>query len=230
MQSQWTSALNHRMNLDGSYSWKGTHRNPPQTSAVALYIYGISNYASLKQYVDMVCAITDGLIFVKPARNQYGQMQGTATFQWKTKAQCNLVKSEIQRGRGYGIGGKLIAVKQSVYEYNVKHTELSRDGRIFLSDPSGSDYFMRPMIGLGVEWYTNPWITYGTVDDNHNNGQASDLCRIGHPDDPLMWVATGNDYLKENSYSPNCKAWIEMKKHNPTMIEMENHWGTCQPE
>ena len=101
--------------------------------------------------------------------------------------------------RGYGISGKLIAVEPSVYEYNVRRTGVHRNGRTFLSDPAGSDYFMRPMIGLGVEWYTNPWITYKTVDDNHNNGQASDLCRIGHPDDPLMWVATGNDYLKENS-------------------------------
>ena len=72
-----------------------------------------------------------------------------------------------------------------MYEYNVEYTGNRRDGRTYVSDPAGSDYFMRPLDGPDIAWYTNPLVSQGIIDDKFDNGKASDLCRIEHANDAL---------------------------------------------
>ena len=46
----------------------------------------------MKEYADLVCKFTEGLVFVRPLTDQYGSLQGIVIFQWKTKMQCNKTK------------------------------------------------------------------------------------------------------------------------------------------
>lgn len=81
-RSHWTEKHTAHRNEDGSRSWRGiANYDNPHVSAVAVYLHGLSNYASLRDYVELSFGITQGLIFARPQRCPDGQFQGTAVFQ-----------------------------------------------------------------------------------------------------------------------------------------------------
>ena len=81
---------------DGSRTWRGTaNYDNPQLSAVAVYLHGLSNYASLRDYVELSADITEGLVFARPQRCPEGSFQGTAVFQYRLKEQAMSILEEI---------------------------------------------------------------------------------------------------------------------------------------
>ena len=69
IRSWWTEGRDAHRNDDRSLSWKG-NKDSEQISAVAVYVHGMSNYSSLKEYVELIDSITSGLIFARPWRNE----------------------------------------------------------------------------------------------------------------------------------------------------------------
>ena len=127
-------------NMDHSRSWKGnTLKNPPEWSGVAVYVHGMSNHASVEQYVALFNSITGGLIFVRPNRNEDGSLQGTMVVQYKTRDQADKLLAGLVSDAKHRVEGKIVLSDRSCYEYLVEMKDVTDNAQYYLLDPLGGN-------------------------------------------------------------------------------------------
>ena len=231
-RSYWTTGKSVYTNMDHSRSWKGnTFKNPPEWSGVAVYVHGMSNHASVEQYVALFNSITGGLIFVRPNRNEDGSLQGTMVVQYKTRDQADKLLAGLVPDAKHRVEGKIVLSDRSCYEYLVEEKDVTDNAQYYLLDPLGRECNMYPDQGKETDiWFTGRWVT-NCYDEDYNKGQAGDLCRRQFPDEPLEWVHHPDFFLTPAGYHRKNPSWLAhmanhthgkpKQKRNLTFIERQ---------
>ncbi len=91
-----------------------------QISAIALYLLGMSNRLSLRDYVNMVDDMTEGLLMIRPSRDEQGRCHGINTLHSSTKEQYNKANNAWADGNRKVISGKKVVADVSIHEYKLK--------------------------------------------------------------------------------------------------------------
>ena len=126
--------------------------------------------------------------------------------QYKLREQADAVLAAIVPTARTRIQGKLVLSDRSCFEYLIGIDQVTDDAHYYLLDPMERPINMFPDQGNTTDYcFTNKWVTQGH-DDQYNNGQPGDICRIRFPTKPLEWVVNYEAYLTPGGYHNMCSA------------------------
>ena len=209
-RSHWTIGSRLNQSKDRSQSWKGKPWiKPPQFFEVAVHANGLPNHASVMEYVALFNTFTNGFIFVRHKRQDDGSLQGARITQYKPMEQADAIPDAIVPSAKLRMQGKTVLSNRYRFEYLTGMNQVTDDAQYYLSDPMERPINMFPEQRNTTDyWFTGKWVTEGH-DDQYNNGQARDICRMRFRTKPLEWAVDYEAYLAPEEYRRTCPALME---------------------
>lgn len=152
---------------------------------MAVHANGLPNHASVMEYVASFNTFTNGFIFVRHNRHDDGSLQGARITQYKPREQADAILDAIVPSAKLRMQGKTVISNRHRFEFLTGMNQVTDDAQYCLSDPMVRPINMFPEQRNTTDyWFTEKWVTEGH-DDQYNNGQAGDICRMRFPTKPL---------------------------------------------